>query len=240
MTDQTAAPATPAQQSATGGTPVSRPRSRIVSRTAEALVEAKVQQAVEAFQSGQHKSIRAAATAFGAPYHRTRSRCQGHHSRDRNGRRPIIIGDGINDGVSARTARRRRQKARMAIAGQLPTRNAAAIARPITTRPAPAQPAPAVVRERRPSLTIQAPSEEPASQLSTQDLLRELSKRLDTHEATTRAHIDSLRQSLTAEIAVNLSTHSAQQAEQIERLEREISDLRGALTKEASEEASEE
>ncbi|KAI0108585.1 hypothetical protein GGR51DRAFT_514301 [Nemania sp. FL0031] len=222
MTDQTARLA---RQNATGRTPVSRPASRIVSRDAEALVEAKVQLAVEAIQSGQYSTVKAAAAAFGAPYHRTLSRRRGHHSRRKNGRPAIIIGGDLAAGVSARTARRRRQMARLAMANN-----------PSSLGAVDARPAAEVGGERRRSLTSQDTPQESAHQLSTQDLLRELSKRFDKFETTASAQIDSLRQSLTAEIVLNLSTHFARQAEQIDRLQKDISHLQAALAKAPSEE----
>ncbi|KAJ8132714.1 hypothetical protein O1611_g913 [Lasiodiplodia mahajangana] len=221
MTDQT--------QNATGTTPVSRPASRIVSRDAEALLEAKVQQAVEAVQSGQYKSIKAAASAFKSPYKRTLSRFKGHHSRGQNGRPAVIIGGDLAAGVSARTARRRKQRARLAMANNSSSLDAVAAVRPAAAT----RPAVIVGGERRRSLTSQATPQESASQLSTHDLLRELCKRF---EMTASAHIDSLRQSLTAEITLNLSTHFARQAEQIDRLQKDISHLQASLAKAPSEE----
>ncbi|KAI1145038.1 hypothetical protein F4825DRAFT_457917 [Nemania diffusa] len=242
MTDQ--ATTRPTEQSATENPPlppVSRTASRNVRRAAEALVEAKVQQAVEAFQAGQFKSIRAAAQAFDAPYSRTHSRSRGHHSRSQNCRPARIVPEGSTDIISARTARRRRQRARMAMEALQSSLDVTGATRPIPIGPTPAGPIPArpaaaVPRERRRSLTIpnQAPLDQSSNQLSAEDLLRELSKRFENYESTARSHIDTLRQSLTAEITVNLSTHFARQAEQIERLQRDVSNLQNALTKAAS------
>ncbi|KAI0875996.1 hypothetical protein GGS24DRAFT_261302 [Hypoxylon argillaceum] len=232
MTDQ--ATTRPTEQSATENPPlppVSRTASRNVRRAAEALVEAKVQQAVEAFQAGQFKSIRAAA----------HSRSRGHHSRSQNCRPARIVPEGSTGIISARTARRRRQRARMAMEALQSSLDVTGATRPIPVGaiPAgliPAKPAAAVPRERRRSLTIpnQAPLDQSSNHLNTEHLLRELSKRFENYESTARSHIDTLRQSLTAEIIVNLSTHFARQAEQIERLQRDVSNLQNALTKEAS------
>ncbi|KAK7745197.1 hypothetical protein SLS62_009826 [Diatrype stigma] len=49
------------------------------------LIEATVQLAVQAHRSGAFKSIKAAATFYGAPYHRALSRSKGHHPTSQNG-----------------------------------------------------------------------------------------------------------------------------------------------------------
>ncbi|RYC57418.1 hypothetical protein CHU98_g8795 [Xylaria longipes] len=81
-------------------TPVSQ-RARKRSVPEPDVVEARVTLAVEAFQTGQHKTIKAAAEAFGAPYHRTRSRLLGRRSRRYNGGNNTVLDEAMEAALHA-------------------------------------------------------------------------------------------------------------------------------------------
>ncbi|KAI2643614.1 hypothetical protein GGS21DRAFT_26408 [Xylaria nigripes] len=192
------------------------------SAAADDIIEAKVKGAVDAYQRGQYRSIRAAATAYDAPYHRTRSRCQGHHSRGQNGGNSTAHNADVSDQtshVNSPSSSRRSRKAR--VPQHLPTTNSAEF-------PAPE----AVIRQRKtynsPRLAVPGASSDPSS---TNDLLRELLKRIDKHEATVRADSASLEKTLIEQV----SAHMLQQQDRIGRLERELSDVMAGITEQAKE-----
>ncbi|KAI0199160.1 hypothetical protein F4808DRAFT_433534 [Astrocystis sublimbata] len=63
---------------------IAKSRQRASDKPPDA-VEMRVNLAVDAYRTGQYKTIMASAKAFGAPYSRTRSRLAGRHARRENG-----------------------------------------------------------------------------------------------------------------------------------------------------------
>lgn len=176
-------------------------------------LEAKVQQALDAYKTGQFRSILAAAKAHGAPYHRTRSRCLGHHTRHQNGgnrtRRDGASDEIAQDGSGALSRRRRRNRIpkRSSLPGSILNgiaSGAAAAGRSSLRGPAD----PAVAGEC-------------ADHPSTQDLLKQLIKRFDKHEATMHAGAASLEQSLKDEF----TKHITERDEEIKVLQDSVMDL---------------
>ncbi|KAI1823325.1 hypothetical protein F4861DRAFT_334775 [Xylaria intraflava] len=190
---------------------------------ADDVIEAKVKEAVDAYQRGQYRSIRAAATAYDAPYHRTRSRCQGHHSRGQNGGNSTARDEDVSDQAShpdSPSASSRRNRRPRAPRHPSPA-NSAVLTGPEATRRQSKTHDPV-----RPVAVGESPDH-----ISTDDLLRELLKRLDQHETTVRTDTASLEKSLIEQV----STHMAQQEARIGHLEREISDVMAGVTEQARE-----
>ncbi|KAI1747673.1 hypothetical protein F4782DRAFT_520383 [Xylaria castorea] len=83
-------------------TPVLQQASnQAVNNRPDADIEARVTLATDAYRSGQYNTIKAAAEAFGAPYHRTRNRCRGRHSRQFNGGNNKVLDEALETALHA-------------------------------------------------------------------------------------------------------------------------------------------
>ncbi|KAI2635927.1 hypothetical protein GGS21DRAFT_489642 [Xylaria nigripes] len=72
-----------------------------VNESDDDLTEAKVKLAVQAFQSGKYPTVRAASSAYDAPYHRTLCRVKGRHSRKHNGGNRTILNEASDRALHA-------------------------------------------------------------------------------------------------------------------------------------------
>ncbi|KAI1438270.1 hypothetical protein GGR50DRAFT_485852 [Xylaria sp. CBS 124048] len=205
-------------------TPESTRRNAVKRSAADDVIEDRVKGAVQAYQRGQYRSIRAAATAFDAPYHRTRSRCQGHHSRGQNGgnstARDREFSDRTSRSASPGASSRRNRRDPGPFHALPPTHSTSLVA------------SEAPMTQSKPHQSARpVPSSEFTGHSSTNDLLRELLKRLNKQEATIRTDTASPEKSLLEKV----STHMAQQENRIGNLEREIAELMAGMTEQAKE-----
>ncbi|KAI1111927.1 hypothetical protein F5Y14DRAFT_463898 [Nemania sp. NC0429] len=150
-------------------------------------------------------SIRAAARKYGAPYYRTRGRRQGRHSLRQNSGHRITRRRASGKSSEEESAK----SCKCHIRGARTSHHSSALGAIVSTG----------------SGSAQAAEEESPDEPSTKDMLREIIKRLDTHESTTLARIDSVYEDLTRKMTAHESAHTSLQQANHELLLREVSRL---------------